>query len=140
MPELRRGDFRAFFEAPERAYGASTPFVSVFDEDLKRFLSTQANPVFAQPDELAFFTAHRDGRPVGRITAHVHTASNRRHGWNRSYFGFFDCGDDPEVAGLLLGAAERWGREHGHDEIWGNFNLTAMGPAGVVTDGFEHVP
>jgi GNAT superfamily N-acetyltransferase len=140
MPELRRGDFRAFFEAPERAYGASAPFVSVFDEDLKRFLSTRENPVFAHPDELAFFTAHRDGRPVGRITAHVHTASNRRHGWNRSCFGFFDCADDSEAASLLLGAAERWGRERGHEEIWGNFNLTAMSPAGVVTDGFEHAP
>lgn len=140
MPELRTGDFRAFFEAPERAYGASSPFVSVFDADLKRFLNTRANPLFTQSDELAFFTAHREGRVVGRITAHVHAASNRRHGWNRSYFGFFDCADDPEAAHLLLGAAEHWGRERGHDEIWGNFNLTAMGPAGVVTDGFEHAP
>ena len=140
MLELRTGDFRAFFEAPERAYGAQSAFVSVFDQDLKRFLNTRENPVFERPDELAFFTAHRDGKPVGRITAHVHAASNRRHGWNRSYFGFFDCADDAEAAGLLLGAAERWGRERGHDEIWGNFNLTAMGPAGVVTDGFEHAP
>ena len=98
MPELRRGDFRAFFEAPQRAYGASAPFVSVFDDDLKRFLDTRKNPLFTQPDELAFFTAHRDGRPVGRITAHVHSGSNRRHGWNRSSFGFFDCADDAEAA------------------------------------------
>ncbi len=140
MLELRRGEFRAFFEAPERAYGRDSLFVSVFDQDLKRFLSTRENPLFTQGDELACFTAHRDGRVVGRIAAHVHAASNRRHSWNRSSFGFFDCADDPEAASLLLGAAENWGRERGHDEIWGSFNLTAMGPAGVVTDGFEHPP
>ncbi len=140
MLELREGDFRAFFEVPERAYGRESPFVSIFDQDLKRFLDARQNPLLRGLGQLTFFTAHRDGRPVGRITAHAHDASNRRHGWNRSSFGYFDCADDPEVATLLLEAAERWGRARGHDEIWGNFNLTAMAPAGVVTEGFDQPP
>ena len=140
MLELREGDFRAFFEAPEHAYGSNSPFVSVFDADLERFLDARKNPLLRDFGALTFFTAHRDGRPIGRLTAHAHDASNRRHGWNRSCFGYFDCADDPEAAGLLLGAAEQWGRARGHDEIWGNFNLTAMAPVGVVTEGFEHPP
>jgi GNAT superfamily N-acetyltransferase len=141
MLELRERDFPAFFVAPEHAYGRESPFVSLFDQDLRRFLDPRKNPLLqAGRGALTFFTAHRDGRPVGRITAHAHDASNRRHGWNRSCFGFFDCVDDPEVAALLLGAAERWGRERGHDEIRGNFNLTAMAPAGVVTEGFDEPP
>jgi GNAT superfamily N-acetyltransferase len=140
MLELRERDFKGFFEAPEHAYGKDSPFVSVFDGDLKRFLDARQNPLLQHFGALTFFSAHRDGVPVGRLTAHVHTASNQRHGWNRSCFGFFECADDPEAAALLLGAAERWGRERGHAEIWGNFNLTAMAPAGVVTDGFEHPP
>ncbi len=140
MLELREGNFNAFFAAPEHAYGADSPFVSVFDADLKRFLDAGTNPLWKHFGARTYFTAHRDGRPIGRITAHVHTASNQRHGWNRSCFGFFDCADDPEAAKLLLGAAEAWGRERGHTEIWGNFNLTAMAPAGVVTEGFEHAP
>jgi len=140
MLELREGDFRSFFEVPERVYGRESPFVSIFDQDLKRFFDARQNPLLQGLGALTFYTAHRDGRPVGRITAHVHTASNRRHGWNRSSFGYFDCADDPEAAVLLLDAAERWGRSRGHDEIWGNFNLTAMAPAGVVTAGFEEPP
>ena len=140
MLELRERDFRAFFEVPERAYGRDTPFVSIFDQDLKRLLDARKNPMLRRFGALTHFTAHRDGRPIGRITAHVHDASNRQHGWNRSSFGYFDCADDPEAAALLLGAAERWGRERGHDEIWGNFNLTAMAPAGVMTEGFERPP
>src|SRR5206468_722939 len=82
MLELREGEFRPFFEAPERAYGPDTPFVSIFDQDLERFFDARKNPLLQDHGALTFFTAHRDGRPVGRITAHVHTASNRRHGWN----------------------------------------------------------
>src|SRR5437773_1401757 len=140
MLELRERDFRAFFDTPEQVYGRESPFVSVFDQDLKRFLDCRKNPLLREFGALTFFTAHRDGRPVGRLTAHVHDLSNRRHGWNRSCFGYFDCAEDPEAARLLLDAAERWGRERGHDEIWGNFNLTAMAPAGVMTEGFEHPP
>lgn len=140
MLELRERDFRAFFESPEHAYGPGSPFVSIFDQDLKRFLDSSKNPLLRDFGALTYFTAHRDGRCIGRITAHVHGASNQRHGWNRSSFGYFDCADDPQAATLLLNAAEAWGRARGHDEIWGNFNLTAMAPAGVVTDGFEHLP
>jgi len=140
MLELRERDFRSFFEAPEHAYGADSPFVSVFDEDLKRFLDARKNPLLRRFGALTYFSALRDGRPVGRITAHAHDASNKRHGWNRGSFGYFDCADDPEAAQRLLGAAEQWARARGHDEIWGNFNLTAMAPAGVVTDGYEHPP
>ncbi len=140
MLELRERDFKSFFVAPEHAYGKDSPFVSIFDADLKRLLDATQNPLLKHFGALTFFTAVRDGVPVGRITAHVHTLSNRRHGWNRSSFGYFDCADDAEAATLLLGAAERWGRDRGHDEIWGNFNLTAMAPAGVVTDGFENPP
>jgi len=140
MLELREGDLKAFVAAPEHAYGPNSPFVSVFAVYLKRILDAHENPLWRNFGARTWFTAHRDGRPIGRLTAHVHTASNQRHGWNRSCFGFFDCADDPEAAKLLLNAAEKWGRDRGHAEIWGNFNLTAMAPAGVVTDGFEHAP
>jgi GNAT superfamily N-acetyltransferase len=141
MLELRERDFRSFFVVPERAYGPTSPFVSIFDQDLERFLDPRKNPLLQDGrGALTYFTALRDGAPVGRITAHAHDASNRRHGWNRSCFGYFDCVDDPAVAGLLLDAAERWGRDRGHDAIWGNFNLTAMAPAGVVTEGFDQPP
>jgi hypothetical protein len=127
----------AFFRAPFNAYGAETGYVSPMLSDLKRFLSSAENPLFANDDDFTFFTAMRDGRPVGRITAHVHRASNTLHRLNRAYFGYFDCADDAEAATLLLGAAESWARSRGFAEIMGNFNLTAMQQPGVMTDGFQ---
>src|SRR5437879_5872944 len=63
MLELRERDFRAFFDTPEQVYGRGSPFVSVFDQDLKRFLDCRKNPLLREFGALTFFTAHRDGRP-----------------------------------------------------------------------------
>lgn len=138
---LKTGDFNAFFDAPFAAYGANSPYVSPLKGDLKRFLSVQ-NPLLSGVGggALNFFTAHRDGKTVGRITAHAHGASNRLHNLRRGYFGYFDCADDAEAAAALLHAAEDWCRARGLKEIAGNFNLTAMQQIGVVTDGFDHAP
>ena len=140
MTELRRGDLDAFVRAPRDAYGRGSPSVSPLRADLARWLDGGRNPAFRGPEDIAFWTAHRGGRVLGRITAHVHHASNARHGWRRAFFGFFDCADDPAAAGALLGAAEDWARARGLREIRGRFDLTAMQQIGVVTAGFEHPP
>jgi GNAT superfamily N-acetyltransferase len=139
--ELRKRDFEAFFAAPFNAYGHDSPYVSPLKGDLKRFLS-ERNPLVSGAGEgaLTYFTAHRNGGVVGRITAHEHGVSNRLHSLRRGYFGYFDCADDAEAATALLEAAQAWCRARGLDEIVGNFNLTAMQQIGSVTEGFEHVP
>ncbi|PBC06282.1 GNAT family N-acetyltransferase [Mesorhizobium sp. WSM3860] len=133
-------DIAAFFRAPFNAYGDATPYVSPMLGDLRRSLSSKTNPLFASEDDFSFFAVLRDGRPIGRITAHVHRASNELHRLNRAYFGYFDCADDAEAAAGLLGAAESWARRRGYSEIIGNFNLTAMQQAGVMIEGFENQP
>jgi hypothetical protein len=138
--ELREGDFRAFFEAPFHAYGERSLYVSPLESDLRRVLDERRNPLFARCGARRFFSAHRGGQPVGRIVAHVHHASNARHGLRRSFFGYFDCADDREAARALLAQAEEFGRAQGCGEIAGNFNLTAMQQCGVLTEGFEGQP
>ena len=65
-PELREGDIDAFFEAPFRAYGASSLYVSPLASDLRRFLDERRNPLFARFGARRFYTAHRDGHVTGR--------------------------------------------------------------------------
>ncbi len=134
--ELRSGDARAFFDAPFHAYGLGDGYVSPLKSDLLRMLDAGKNPLWLSGNPYAFWTAHRDGRPVGRIVAHIHRQSNELHGTRRAQFGFFDCADDPQAAHLLLGAAEEFARAHGQGELVGNFNLTAMQQCGVMTGGF----
>lgn len=138
MIEIRSNDFETFFQTPFEIYERDAPYVSPMKGDLRKALSTE-NPLFETTDDFAFWTALRDGRPMGRIVAHHHRASNLKFGTNRASFGFFDCADDEDVAELLLGEVTAWARERQFGEIVGNFNLTAMQQMGVQTDGFDKV-
>ena len=138
--ELAERDFETFFAVPLHCY-AGTPYVSPMKSDLRRILDPARNPLFRDGHgDFTYFTVRRNGRPAGRIVAHVHYDANRCHGANRGSFGFFDCADDADVARLLLDAAEAWARSRGFTEIVGNFNLTIAQQIGVVTDGFENDP
>ncbi|KUE85001.1 hypothetical protein ASL20_30835 [Cupriavidus necator] len=137
---LREGDFDAFFEAPFACYGRDTHFVSPMKGDLARALDPAKNPLFRQFARRTWFTAHRDGRIVGRILAHIHDASNQQYAQKRGCFGMFDCVDDVEVAQALLDAAAAWVKRNGCDELAGSFNLTITQMIGIVTEGFEHPP
>lgn len=137
MITLQEGNFDAFFEAPFTAYGPDSLYVSPMRSDLKRFLSKSENPLFFGESDLTYFTAHRDGKVLGRITAHVHAEGNETHKVNQAYFGYFDCADDAEAATALLSRAEQWARERGFESIAGNYNLTAMQQIGVMTSGFD---
>lgn len=131
MLEIRKNDFQSFFEVPFKIY-VDTNYVSIFKDDLKRFLSMK-NPLFRSEQDFSYFTAYKDGVPAGRILAHIHHASNELYHWNRAYFGYFDCINDISVAQALLAQAEDFARARGCNELIGNFNLTAMQMIGVVT-------
>jgi len=137
MITLKQNDFDSFFEAPFNAYGPDSLYVSPMKSDLKRFLSKSDNPLFRAESDLTYFTAHRDGRAIGRITAHIHAESNAVFGTTEGYFGYFDCADDLQAAKVLLDAAEDWVASKGCTSIAGNYNLTAMQQIGVMTAGFD---
>ena len=134
--ELRQGDVSAFFDAPFNAYDFGDGYVSPLRSDIVRMLDPAQNPLWTAGNPFAFWTVHRAGRAIGRIVAHVHRQSNALHGTARCQFGFFDCADDAEAARALLGAAADFARAQGQSELAGNFNLTAMQQAGVMTGGF----
>jgi hypothetical protein len=134
--ELRQGDVAAFFEAPFNAYDPDDGYVSPLRSDIVRMLDPARNPLWTAGNPFAFWTAHRAGRPIGRIVAHLHGQSNALHGTQRAQFGFFDCADDADAARSLLDAAMDFAQARGQIELVGNFNLTAMQQAGVMTGGF----
>jgi hypothetical protein len=135
--EIREQDFNSFFEVPFKIYPKDFPFVSELKADLKRFLSTK-NPLFHDPSNFTYFTALRGNQPVGRIVCHIHQASNDLYNWKKSYFGYFDVENNVETARALLSKAEEFGRRHSCTEVVGNFNLTAMQKAGVLTEFYIH--
>lgn len=139
MLKLLERDLGTFFEAPFTAYGPDSLYVSPMKSDLARFLSL-SNPLFRSEQDFTYFTVTKDGQAVGRITAHVHQGSNDLFQTKHACFGFFDCADEPDAAALLLTAAEEWARARGLTRLTGNFNLTAMQQAGIMTSGFDRRP
>jgi len=138
--ELREQDFDAFVAAPFECYPDGAYFDSQMAGDFRRMLDERKNPLFRDFARRTWFTVHRGDRILGRIVAHVHDASNELHGLRRGYFGYFDCADDAEAAAALLGAAARWLKDKGCDEMAGSFSLTITQVIGVVTEGFERAP
>lgn len=140
MMQIIERDFGSFFQTPFQCYKGDTHYVSPMKSDLKRFLNASENPLFSSDEDFSYFSVIDNSVPIGRITAHVHRASNTLHKTNKAYFGFLDCINDVQVATMLLCACEDWALARGFDEISGNFNMTAMQQIGVMTDGFENKP
>ncbi|WP_108819293.1 GNAT family N-acetyltransferase [Pseudovibrio sp. Alg231-02] len=140
MIEIVERNLRSFYEVPFNAYAACNPYVSPMKSDIHRFLSVDQNPLFESENDFTFFTAIKDGQPIGRITAHIHRASHALHDPDLAYFGFFDTVNDSDIADQLLFRAENWARGRGLKRICGNFNLTAMQQIGVQTQGFGNAP
>ena len=101
--EIREGDRRSAFDAAQNAYGADSLYVPPLWSDFDRMFDPARNPFITESHgRYALFSAHRNGRPIGRIAASIHDDCNRKHGTENGAFGFFDCIDDREVADALL--------------------------------------
>jgi GNAT superfamily N-acetyltransferase len=105
------------------------------------FLSRRQNAFFTH-GEAEYFLACRDGRVVGRISAHVNHAFNDYQGKRWGWFGFLEFEDDPVVLAALLDAAAGWLRARGLDleRMVGPASFTMNDESGVLVEGFELRP
>ncbi|MBN1686912.1 MAG: hypothetical protein JW852_09675 [Spirochaetales bacterium] len=87
------------------------------------------------------FVAMRDGRIVGRITAHENNKHVEYHNEKVGFFGFFECEDDQEAADGLFLRAGNWLREKGLETMRGPASFSVNGdPIGLLVDGFNSPP
>jgi len=128
-----------FIKLPWRLYRNERYWVPPLLFERKRFFDPERNPFFAHA-EAEYFLAWRDGRPVGRITAHIDHNFNQFQGNEWGMFGFFECEDDPEAASALLAAAEAWLRARGRDRMVGPMDFTTNDECGILIDGYDLLP
>lgn len=101
-------------------------------------LSPHKNPAFDICTAQSFM-AYRDGKPVGRITAIINDAVNKKNGTKELRFGFVDFIDDTEVVDALFNAAADWGRSHGMNSMIGPLGFSDMDHEGMLIDGFDQI-
>ena len=138
-PVASKSELNTFIKLPWRLYRNEPNWVPPLLFERKRFFDREKNPFF-QHAEAEYFLAWRDGRVVGRITAHIdrHFNEFQHHDWGM--FGFFECENDPEAAHALLVAAERWLRERNRDRMVGPMDFTTNDECGVLIEGYDQLP
>lgn len=95
--------------------------------------------VFLAHGELEAWTAFKDGKAVGRISAQVDHDYDKT--WpdepKTAFFGFYECPDDVEVSKALFAKAEEWARSKGRVRLRGPMTLDTKGEVGVLIEGFD---
>jgi hypothetical protein len=139
QPVASRRDLREFIELPYRLHSSQSVWVPPLRLERRLFLNRRLNAFFKH-GKAQEFLARRDGRVVGRITAHFDNAFNRFHGNRWGMFGFLELEDDPDVLPALLERAGAWLREYDRDRMVGPMDFTMNDESGVMIEGFEREP
>jgi hypothetical protein len=135
-PVTSRAQVREFVELPFALHRTSPQWIPPLRLERHAFLSRRVNAFFTHGDA-RLFLGRRDGRVVGRVSAHVDT---RYPGAEWGLFGFLEAEDDPEVVRSLLDTAAGWLRARGRTRMVGPFDFTMNDEAGVLVEGFEREP
>lgn len=133
------GNLKDFLSVVDHVYAHDPRYVRPLDMDLGDRLNPKKNPFF-EHGEGVIFTAHRDGRCVGRVTAQIDREHVTRYGEKVGFFGFIDTIDDAEVVRDLLARAERWLRDRGMEKIRGPLSLNVNEELGCLVEGFDSPP
>ena len=138
-PVTSRRELRTFIKLPWRLYRDEPNWVAPLLMDLKKRLDQRKNPFFKHA-QAQYFLAWRDGRAVGRVSAHIDRNLNEFQGNDWGLFGWFECEDDPEAARALLDVAAAWLRERGRDRMVGPMDFTTNDEIGLLIQGHEYPP
>ena len=125
---------RVFVDVPFRLHGHDPNWAPRFAS-----ASTTGSPVVTRPASTSvgrLWTAHRDGKAVGRIGVCIDSLFNERQGEAWAWVGFFDSVDDSEVAGSLFDVALDWSRRQGAEVAVGPANFTTNDELGLLVEGF----
>jgi hypothetical protein len=121
---------------PPLVHANDPQFVRELDLKERMRVAKRFNPFF-DFGEAGLFVAYRDGRPVGRISAHVNRLHRERHDPHSGHFGFFCAINDQAVANALFDAARTWLKAHDATSITGPFSFSVNEESGLLVDGFD---
>jgi hypothetical protein len=127
-------DLEEFLRVPEMLYEGDPGFVTPLHLEQKERLTPAKNPFFLHAD-VALFTAYKDGKLAGRISAQVDRQHLARHRDSCGLYGFFDTVNDARVSKALIDAAASWLRQRGMQRMRGPFSLSINEECGTMVEG-----
>jgi GNAT superfamily N-acetyltransferase len=134
-----QGDLRRFINLPFGLHREQPLWVPPLKLERRIFLNRRMN-VFFQHGEAQYFLARRDGRVVGRVSAHVNHAFNDHREERWGWFGFLEFEQDQQVLEALLEAAAQWLRARDCDRMVGPADFAMNDECGILVEGFDLRP
>lgn len=139
VPVVAEKDMEDFLRLPWRIYRDDPNWVPPVLAYQKKFLDPHTG-LFFEFGEAQYFLAYLEGRPAGRISAHINRLHNQYHNPEDGFFGFFECVPDVGVASALFNAATDWLRQRGKSRLIGPLNFCIYDEMGLLVEGFDTMP
>ncbi|MEM8734825.1 MAG: GNAT family N-acetyltransferase, partial [Planctomycetota bacterium] len=124
---------------PWKIYGDDPHWVPPVISDQKSVLNPEKGPFF-EHGEAELFLAYEDGKPVGRLSAHINRRHDAIYGDEKGFLGFFECVDNAAVASKLFDHAAEYLRTRNRTRMEGPYSFSIYDEIGIQLDGFEQVP
>jgi len=142
-PVASQADTKAFIELAYRLNGNDPNWVAPLRDEVAATIDPKKNGWFSHA-EAQLFLAERDGRPVGRISAHIdrlalEMAPEQGFGPGTGFWGMFEA-EDQETAAALIARAEQWLRDKGMTRAIGPVSLSVWEEPGLLVKGHDHPP
>lgn len=135
---------RAEFVDLGRTFAAREPHsVPQIRAEQLELVDPAKNPFFGHA-RAQLFIARRNGKAVGRISAHIddlalQMPAEQGFGPGAGMFGYFDA-EDGAVAAALLSTAQDWLRVEGMTRAIGPISLSIWEEPGLLVKGQDHAP
>ncbi|MBN1664752.1 MAG: hypothetical protein JW943_14225 [Deltaproteobacteria bacterium] len=107
--------------------------------ELKKLFNRKKS-YFFEIGEGDFFLAYRNGRAVGRITAHINRLYEDKYDGDTGFFGFYESINSQDVANALFDTAAAWLRKRGKTVIQGPQSFSVYDSVGFETEGCDITP
>jgi GNAT superfamily N-acetyltransferase len=142
-PVKDKADKREFVELAFRLNRGDPAWVPPLKNEAFDLLTPGKNPWF-EHGKAQLFLARRDGRTVGRISAHVdflalEQPASQGMGPGTGNWGLLEA-EDAEVAHALIVSAEDWLRSQGMNRALGPMSISIWDEPGLLIEGFDTPP
>ena len=142
-PVLTKRDRKAFVDLPFRLYKDDPYWVPPLKGEALGLITPEKNGWFSHA-KAQLFLAHRDGRVVGRISAHIDTLglempAARGFGPGCGQWGLMDA-EDEGIFTALLARAEGWLRDQGMTRALGPISMSIWEEPGLLIQGYQQSP
>lgn len=143
VPVSGKRQLKAFIEIAYRINADDPNWVPPLRSDMVELLTPGRNP-FHEHARMQLFIARRDGRDVGRISAHIDLLAleqpvEKGLGPGTGNWGLLEA-EDEAVTRALIARAEQWLRDEGMTRVLAPISLSIWEEPGLLTLGHDHPP